>query len=61
MKLDLAAMSRYDQRTVVCALEYVFGCLRQEALEATSVIIAAKSSRAELYCKAAEQSTVVEQ
>ena len=36
-------MSRYNQRTVVCALECVFGYLRQEALVAVSVIIAAMS------------------
>ena len=40
MKLDLAAMSRYDQQTVVCALENVFGYLRQEALITASVVIA---------------------
>ena len=56
MKLNLAATSRYDQRTVVYALECVFGYLRQEALVAASVIIAAKSrqNRAE-FCNVAEQ------
>ena len=60
MKLDLIATSRYDQRTVVCALECVFGCLRQEALVAASVIITAKSSKTEQSSRA-EHSTVAEQ
>ena len=42
MKLNLAATSRYDQQTIVYALECVLGYLRQEALVVVSVIIAAK-------------------
>ena len=47
MRLDLAAMGRYDQRIVEYTLECVFGYLRQEVLVAASVIIAA-TSRLEL-------------
>ena len=42
-RLDLATMSRYDQWKVMSAMEYVFGYLRQEALTAASVILAATS------------------
>ena len=47
MRLDLAAMSGYDQQIVVHALECVFDYLRQEALVPISVNIVA-TSRLEL-------------
>ena len=47
-KLNLAATSKYDQRTVVYALEYGFGYVRQEALVVASVIIAATSKAKQL-------------
>ena len=43
IRLDLAAMSRYGWWIMMPAQGYVFHCLRQEALVAASVILAATS------------------
>ena len=46
MKLDLTAMSRYDQRTAVCVLECVFSYLRQSRAELYDVAEQSRQSRA---------------